>query len=112
MRDLAAGDFVVANEAGEDGQSCGVGGGPGERALRVVLQIPNGGGGGVPRAVGIDAGAKEFIEPAVVVIEDEDVAVACAGIGVALDVSVRRNGHGTRIAFVTVCAKADIHRGL
>ena len=107
--DLAAGDFVIADEAWEDGQTCRVGGGPGEWALRVVLQIPNGGGSGVPRAVGIDAGTKEFVEPAVVVIEDEDVAVAGTRIGVALDVGVGGNGHGAGITFVAVSVEEDVH---
>ena len=100
--DLAAGSFVIANQARENRQTRGIGGRPGERALRVILQIPNGGGSCVPSAVAVYAGAIEFVEPAIVVVQNQDVAIAGSGIGVALDVGVCGNRHGSRIAFVTI----------
>src|SRR5579872_4008565 len=97
VRDLAAGGFVVAHEPRENRQAGGVGGSPRERALRVILQIPHGGGACVPRTIGIDAGTIEFVEPAIVVVEDQDVAVARSGIGVTLDVGIYWNWHGSGI---------------
>ena len=107
--DFAGGDFVVANQAGEDGEAGGVGGGPGVGTLLVIEQIPNCGGGGVPTAVGIGVAAVELVEPAIGVVEDEDVAVAAAGIWIALDGRVGGHGHGAGIAFVAVGGEVDGH---
>lgn len=112
MSDPATCGLIVPDETGENRQTRGIGGSPSEGTLRVILQIPDGRGAYVPSTVGIQARAIEFIEPAIVVVQDEDVAVTGAGIRVALDVGVRRNGHGAGIAFVAVGVKEDVHRGL
>jgi len=77
--------------------------------LIVVEQIPDGGGASVPGAVGVDARAVEFVEPAIVVVEHQDVTIACAGIGVAFDVGSGGDGHGTGITFVAVGVEDDVH---
>jgi hypothetical protein len=109
--DGAGGDFVVANEAGEDGEAGGVGAGPGVRALLVGEKIPNGAGAYVPLR-GLRIGAVELVEETIGTVEDEDVAIAGAGIRVALNGSGERNGHGSGIALGTVGSVVDGNEGL
>lgn len=57
-------------------------------------------------------GTVEFIEEAVGVVEDEDMAIAGARIGIALDGSSERDGHGARVAFTTVGGVGDGNESL
>jgi len=61
MFDGAGGDFVVANEAGKDGQAGGVGAGPGVGALLVGEEIPDGAGARIPLR-GLRIRTVEFVE--------------------------------------------------
>jgi hypothetical protein len=74
--------------------------------LLVGEEIPDGAGICVPGS-GLRVGTVEFVEKAVGVVENEDVAIAGAGIGVALDGSGERNGHGAGVGFATVGGVVD-----
>lgn len=95
------GDFVIADKAGENGEAGGVGARPGVRTLLVGEKIPDGAGIGVP-AGGLRIGAVEFIEEAVGLIENQDVTIAGAGIGIALDGIGECDGHGARVALAAI----------
>jgi hypothetical protein len=106
--DNASGDFIVTNEAGKDGEAGGVGACPCVRALFVREEVPNGPGTGVPlRGLGIRT--VEFVEEAVSPVEDKDVTIAGTGIGIALNGSSKRDGHGARITFSAVSSVIDGH---
>ncbi len=107
----ARGDFVIANQAGKNGEAGGVGAGPGIGALLVGDKIPDGAGSGVPCG-GLRIGTIEFVEEASVVVENEDVAIAVAGIGIAFDGRGERNGHGACVAFAAVSGVIHGNEGL
>ena len=69
--------------------------------LLVGEKIPDGAGIGVPTG-GLRIGTVELVEEAVGIVENENVTIAGAGIGIALDGSGERNGHGTGVAFAAV----------
>ena len=104
--DGAGSHFIIANEAGEDGESGRIGAGPGVRTLLVGEKIPNGARVGVPGRV-LRVGAVEFVEEAVGVVENEDVAIAGTRIGVALDGRSKRNGHRASVGFAAVSGVID-----
>ena len=104
--DGACGDFIVANESREDGETGGVGAGPGVGALLVGEKIPDSAGTGVPGS-GLGVGTVELVEEAVGVIENEDVAIAVAGVGVAFDIRGERDGHGAGIGLGGVGGVVD-----
>ena len=79
MPDRTGRDLVVADEAGQDRQARGVGTRPAGRAKRVRAQVPGRAAAGVPGAVEA-VGGEELEEPAAVLVDHEDVAVA-AGTG-------------------------------
>jgi hypothetical protein len=98
VMDGAGGDFVVADESREDGEPGGVGAGPGVGALLVSEKIPDGAGGCVPGR-SLRVGTVEFVEQAAGVVENEDVTIAGAGIGVAFDGNGEGDGHEAGIGF-------------
>src|SRR5580704_1274522 len=104
--DCAAGDFIVANEAREDREACGVGAGPGVGTLLVGEKIPDGSRTSVPGS-GLRIGAEEFVEEASGSVEDEDVAITGSRIGVALDGRGERDGHGPDVALAAVGSVID-----
>ena len=112
---LFDGDFVVADEAGEDGEAGGVGAGPAFFAL---------GGGGfgkvehrpaaaLPGAVFIPR-TPEFVELVFFDVDAEDVAVA-GGVGAAgedaFDLDVVGDGVGAFVGFVGVLEFDVVARG-
>jgi len=111
MFDGAGGDFVVANEAGKDGQAGGVGAGPGVGALLVGEEIPDGAGARIPLR-GLRIRTVEFVEKTIGAVEDENVAIAGAGIRVTLNGSGERDGHGTEIALGAIGGVVDGNEGL
>src|SRR5208337_215520 len=90
----------------KDRQAGRIGAGPGVGALLIGEKIPDGAGAGVPGS-GLRVGAVEFVEEAVGIVEHEDVAIASARIGVALNGCSERNGHGAGIAFIAVGGVGD-----
>ena len=52
-------------------------------------------------------GTVEFIEKTVGVVENEDVTIAGAGVGVAFDVNGERNRHGAGVGFAAVGGVVD-----
>ena len=111
MFDGGGGDFVVANEAGKDGQAGGVGAGPGVGALLVGEEIPDGAGARIPLR-GLRIRTVEFVEKTIGAVEDENVAIAGAGIRVTLNGSGERDGHGTEIALGAIGGVVDGNEGL
>jgi len=97
----ASGDFVVTNQTWKNRETCSIGAGPGVRTLLVGKKIPDGPRIGVPTG-GLRIGTIELVQKTIGFIENEDVAVAGAGIGIALDGGGKRNGHGARVAFAAV----------
>src|SRR5579883_919876 len=108
--DFSGGDFVVTRKSGKNGQTGGVGRGPGVRTLLVIQQIPNCSGSGIPSTVVLTVCAVKFIEPAVVAIKDEDMAVSVAGVGRAFDGSIVWNRHGAGVAFGAISGELDIYK--
>ncbi len=105
--DAAGGDLVEADEAGEDRQARGVGGGEAggaERAGRV--QVEERGRVGLPVAAGLREGAVELVEAAAACCDDEHVAVA-VGVGAALDPRVGRDRRRAEVGLVGEAVGAD-----
>jgi hypothetical protein len=97
--DGTGGNFVVADEAGEDGEAGGVGGSPRVGTGVVVLQIPDGAVVGAPLAIAENA-KSDFVKEAGIFVDDEDVLIARAAC--AFDGSVGGEGHGHEVAFAGV----------
>ncbi len=104
--DGAGSNLIVANQARKNGKAGGVGAGPGVRALFVGEKIPDGTGACVPNG-GLRIGRVKLVEEAIGFIEDENVAIAGAGIRVAFDRSGQRNGHGAGVGFAAVRGVID-----
>lgn len=111
MLDGRRGNFVIADKAGEDGESGGVGAGPGVRALLIGEKIPDGAGISIPTG-GLRLGTVKLVKEAVGFVENEDVAVAGAGVGIALDGIAKCDGHGARVAFAAIGLVIDGDEGL
>ncbi len=60
----------------------------------------------------VGIGAVKLIQPAIGIVENQHVAVAAAGIGIALDGSIRRDRHRSGIALIAVGREVDVHRRL
>ena len=88
--DGAVADLLPAQQAGQDRQPGGVGGGPGVRAELVGRQRPHGAGAGPPGGAG-DAGVPGLVELAGALVDDDGVHVA-AGVAAALDAGVGTEG--------------------
>ena len=83
--DLTGGHFVVADEAGQDGQAGGVGGGPARRVARALdRQVEHRPRAGVPASIRLRPGVPRLVEPAGVAVDDQHVSVAAA-VRAALD---------------------------
>src|SRR5271155_6223430 len=110
MLDLPAGNFVVASESRENGQASRVSGSPGVRTLLVVQQIPHCGRSRVPTSVFLRERIVELVEPTVVAIEYQDVAVAISGVRIPLNWRIVRNRHGPGIAFAAISGEVNVHK--
>src|SRR5277367_4175865 len=53
----------------------------------------------------------ELVEPAIIAIERQDVAVPVAGVRIAFNRGTMRDGHGTGIALATIGGELDVHEG-
>src|SRR5580692_6805027 len=111
MIDLPRGDLVVARETREDWQTRRVGGSPGQRTLLVGHKIPHRGRASVPTGA-VRIRAIQFVEPAIAVIEDQDVPVAAARRRVTLDRRAHGNWHWPRIALVSIGREVNGDRTL
>src|SRR5580704_5424065 len=85
MLDLSAGNFVVASQTGEHWQTGRIGGSPGVGALLIVEQIPDRGGCCFPATILLRIRAVHLIEPAIIAVEHQNMPVAIAGLGIALN---------------------------
>src|SRR5450755_1428471 len=91
--DFSGGHFVVAREAGENGESRGVGRSPGEGALPISQKIPEGCRICVPASVSLRNRTVKLIQPTGTVVEDEYVPIARARIGKSFNLGIRGNRH-------------------
>jgi hypothetical protein len=105
--DLSSGNFIVTSEPGKNRKAGSVGAGPGVGPLLVRKKIPNGGGASVP-GIPRDHGVIQFVEKTIRIVENENVAVASAGVRIAFDQRSYGNRHGTGIALAAEGSK--IHR--
>ena len=110
MANLPGGHFVVAGQAGQNGQPRGVGRSPAVRAQGVAAQIEDRAGVGLPATVGLGEGVEKLVEQAGGLIHHQHVAVAVA-VRAAFDGRIRGDGIGAGIALVVV-GEADSHFGL
>jgi len=73
VANFAGGDFIVADQAGEDGESGGVGGSPGRRTQRIGDQVEDGAAVRLPTGR-LGKRAAEFVQDATDVGEGIKVA--------------------------------------
>jgi len=99
--DGAGGNFIVTNQTNKNREARRVGAGPGVGALLVGEKIPDSTGVRVPTG-GLRIGAVELVEETVGFIENENVTIAAAGIRIAFDGRVERDGHGAGVGFAAV----------
>ena len=109
--DGPSGDFIVTNQTRENGEACGISAGPGVGALFVVSEIPHGARGCVPIG-GLRIRTIQFVEETSVGIENQDVAIAAAGIGIAFNGGGERNRHRASVALTAVRGVFDRQQGL
>lgn len=109
--DRPLGDFIVTNETRENWEACGIGAGPGVGAPLVGSEIPHGARSCVPIR-GLRIRTIQFVEETSVGVENQDVAIAAAGIGVAFNGGGKRNRHRASVALAAVCGVVDRQQGL
>src|SRR5205823_3279641 len=99
-------DFVITHQPWKNRQPSCIGRGPGIRALLINCHVPDRGGVSLP-GTGPFESAVEFIEPAAVAIQHQDMAVAIIWIWIALDESIWRNRHRAQIRLSPVGDNPD-----
>ena len=93
-------DFIVTDQAGEDGQARRVGRSPARRTRGIRVQVKDRAGTGLPAAAGGERGV-QLIQFPVVTVNHQHVPVALS-IQPALDGRVGRDGVGAGVAFVGI----------
>jgi hypothetical protein len=106
--EVAGGDFVVADEAGEDRQAGGVGGSPAIGAEGGRVEVPGGAGVGVPvrLRLGDVGGVVELVEHAAGAVDGEHVAITVAAVA-ALDGGAGGDRERPGVAFAAVGGVTD-----
>ena len=106
---LSRGHFVITHQAGKNRQTGGVGRSPGPRTLRVAVtqQVPNRRRGCIPAPVAVGDSAEQFVEKTIAVIEHQHMAIAIAGIGIALNRRIARYRHRPRVTFGAISGESD-----
>ena len=99
--DLAGGDLIKADEAGENGQSRRIGTRPARGALRVGLQVEDRSRARFPTPVGLRIGSEELVELVAVTINEKDMPIPLALLP-SLNRHLGRDWIGTRVAFSRV----------
>src|SRR5689334_1610807 len=105
--EVARGDLVIADEAGEDRQPGGIGRGPRVRPAGARAQVPARARVGIPMpAAGLEERPVELVERAAGAVDDEHVTIAVAAFA-ALDRRGLRHRERSRVALVAVGGVVD-----
>src|SRR4051812_30338152 len=103
-------DFIVADQAGENGQSGGIGRRPSRRTEPVGVQVEDGAAAGCPTS-DVAMGMEQLEESPVVAIDNQDMPVALT-VGSPFDRCVKRDRVGSRFTLRRVFDKLDRDPGL
>ena len=111
MIDGAGCHFVVAGESGENRQTRRIGRRPRVGPLLVDGHVPDGGRISTPFPT-LQCCFVEFVQPATVFFQYEDMAVTVAGLRVTLNQRIGWNRLGPRITFIRKSSESYSHLGL